>query len=539
MIKEFTKYCIALACAMSPSAMMAHNCSEKPQDSDCQTARWGDLSNGTFANPILNADYSDPDVIRVGDKYYMTCSEFHFMGMPILESDDMVNWKIIGQVFDHIDMPGYSSMEKYGSGSWAPSLRFHDNRYWIYFCTPDEGLFMSTARQPQGPWTPLYNVKHVSGWEDPCPLWDDDGNAYLGHSRLGAGPIIIHRMSPDGTTLLDDGVTVYEGPVAEGTKLFKKDGLYYMSIPEGGVGTGWQTVLCSDNIYGPYEARRVLETGSTDVNGPHQGALVDTPDGEWWFYHFQSTGALGRVLHLQPVKWDGRFPEIGADYDSNGVGEPVAVCAKPKTGKSVNPTSPRMTDNFDNGCPGIQWQFNHNPDYSRFAPEMRDGWFAVKPLKVDRLRMARNQITQKITGYRSNATACLDYGSMHAGDRAGLECIGNRHTGLGVMVDTDNKPVLYSENNGEVTRILTLDSHSGSRLLLRLEADVEKGCFQFLYSIDGKEFVTAGEPFEMRDGDWKGCRTGLYTYTVADDDSLAGYAFFDYFKYEHDGPKQN
>ena len=198
--------------------------------------RWGDLGDGTFANPILNGDYSDPDVIRVGRKYYMTCSEFHFMGMNILESDDMVNWKIIGRIFDRMDLDGYSGMNKYGNGSWAPALRYHDGKFWMYVCTPNEGLFMSTATDPAGPWSPLYQVKNVSGWEDPCPLWDEDGQAYIGRSQLGGGPIIIHKMSADGKTLLDDGRKVYEGPTAEGTKLFLKDGYYYISIPEGGVG---------------------------------------------------------------------------------------------------------------------------------------------------------------------------------------------------------------------------------------------------------------------------------------------------------------
>lgn len=220
--------------------------------------RWGDLGDGTYANPILNGDYSDPDVIRVGSKYYMTCSEFHFMGMPILESDDMVNWRIIGQVFGSIDLPGYSDMTKYGNGTWAPALRYHDGKYWIYVCTPNEGLFMTTADNPAGPWAPLHCVKAVSGWEDPCPLWDDDGQAYLGRSQLGGGPIIIHRMSADGRTLLDEGRTVYEGPVAEGTKMFKKDGYYYLSIPEGGVSTGWQTVLRSKSVYGPYDDKKIV-----------------------------------------------------------------------------------------------------------------------------------------------------------------------------------------------------------------------------------------------------------------------------------------
>ncbi|HEY6900234.1 MAG TPA: glycoside hydrolase 43 family protein, partial [Puia sp.] len=245
------------------------------------TGTWGDQGNGTYINPVLYADYSDPDVIRVDNKYYMVCSEFHYMGMPILESDDMVNWTIAGRIYSRIDLPGYSDFHRFAGGSWAPAIRYHDHKFYVYFCTPDEGLFMSSAEKPEGPWSPLVTVRQIPGWEDPCPFWDEDGKAYLGHSRKGAGPIIIHKMSPDGTTLLDEGVTVYTGPTAEGTKLFKLNGYYYISIPEGGVGTGWQTVLRSKNIYGPYEKKVVLEKGSTPINGPHQGALVATPAGQW------------------------------------------------------------------------------------------------------------------------------------------------------------------------------------------------------------------------------------------------------------------
>jgi beta-xylosidase len=262
------------------------------------TGSWGDQGNGTYINPVLNADYSDPDAIRVGEKYYMVASDFHFMGMQVLESDDMVSWKIIGQVYNKLDFPAYDSMKRYAGGSWAPSIRYHEGKFYVYFCTPDEGLFMSNSGNPAGPWSPLIQVKNIAKWEDPCPFWDEDGKAYLGHSLHGAGPVIIHKMSTDGTQLLDSGVTVYTGPVAEGIKIHKLNGYYYISIPEGGVDKGWQTILRSKTIYGPYEKKVVLEKGSTAVNGPHQGALVETPKGDWWFYHFQSAGALGRVVHL-------------------------------------------------------------------------------------------------------------------------------------------------------------------------------------------------------------------------------------------------
>lgn len=200
-----------------------------------KSGSWGDQGNGTYINPIINADYSDPDVIRVGNKYYMICSEFHYMGMTIQESDDMINWKIIGRIYNRLDFPAYDSFKRYAGGSWAPAIRFHDNKFWVYFCTINEGLFMTNASNPEGPWSPLLLVKNIEKWEDPCPFWDEDGQAYLGHSVHGAGPIIIHKMSADGTKLLDEGKIVYTGPVAEGTKIYKRNNYYYLSIPEGGV----------------------------------------------------------------------------------------------------------------------------------------------------------------------------------------------------------------------------------------------------------------------------------------------------------------
>ena len=274
---------------------------------------WGDTGDGRYLNPVLAADYSDPDAIRVGDKYYMVASDFHFLGMQVLESDDLVNWRLISQIYDRFDLPGWDGNQHYSGGSWAPAIRWHDGKFWVYFCTPEEGLFMSTAENPAGPWEPLHCVKSIPRWEDPCPFWDEDGQAYLGHSLKGAGPIILHRMSPDGKELLDEGVTIYTGPTAEGTKIHKWNGWYYLSIPEGGVKVGWQTVLRSRDIYGPYERKIVLETGSTGINGPHQGAIVDTPDGQWWFLHFQFQDPLGRVVHLQPMHWEEDWPVIGED----------------------------------------------------------------------------------------------------------------------------------------------------------------------------------------------------------------------------------
>jgi len=280
-----------------------------PARDEARVLAWGDQGDGTYRNPVLKADYSDPDVIRVGDDFYLVASDFHYVGIQVLHSRDLVNWEVVGQVFPRLDMhPKYDEMNGYAQGTWAPTLRHHDGRFYVYVCAPYDGLFMWHAEDPRGPWSETVTVKAVERWEDPAPFWDDDGKAYLVHSVLGAGPLILHRMSPDGRTLLDDGVEIYRGKVAEGPKLFKRGGDYYISLPEGGVERGGQTVLRARSLYGPWERRVVLPGGS-----PHQGGLVELPNGEAWFVGFKSTGHLGRVCHLLPVRWgDDGWPVFGA-----------------------------------------------------------------------------------------------------------------------------------------------------------------------------------------------------------------------------------
>lgn len=466
----------------------------------------------------------------------MICSEFHFMGIPVLESDDMVNWTIVGQIYNHIDLPGFSEMKRYGDGSWAPALRYHDGKFWMFVCMPNDGLFMSTATNAAGPWTPLHCVKSAGGWEDPCPLWDDDGQAYVGRSQLGGGPIYIHKMSADGTRLLDDGKKVYEGPVAEGTKLFKKDGYYYISIPEGGVSSGWQTVMRSKNIYGPYESKRVLEMGVTKVNGPHQGALVDTPEGEWWFYHFQSADPQGRVVHLQPVVWEDGFPVIGTDYDKNGIGEPVKVCKKPAVKCDVTPHAPQASDDFSSDKLAIQWQFNHNPANENWSLTSRPGWLEIKALKAESVRDSRNQFTQKTMGYKGEAIIRMDYSAMTEGQRAGLECIGNKFCGAGVLVQKDAgtlTPVVYYENEGQIKLIKTIEKAGDPVIYIKLVIDALNNKHQFSYSLDGQNYLECGDSFQEGSRDWKGSRVGLYSYNTKEE---GGSAWFDSFEYKFDGP---
>ena len=474
------------------------------------TEGWGDQGNGTYRNPVLNIDFSDPDVIRVGHKYYMVASDFHFLGMQVLESDDMVNWQYISQIYNRFDEPGWNKNKHYAGGSWAPAIRYHDGLYYVYFCTPEEGLYMSTAKDPHGPWAPLHLVKRVPKWEDPCPFWDEDGQAYLGRSKHGAGPIIVHRMSADGKQLLDEGTTVYEGPIAEGTKFMKRNGYYYLIIPEGGVGTGWQTVLRAKNIYGPYERKIVLEQGSTKVNGPHQGALVDTPDGSWWFYHFQEIPVIGRVVHLQPVRWQDDWPLMGVDYDGNGIGEPVSEWQKPI------PSSlhflPQTDDDFNSPTLGLQWQWNHNPVDTHWSLKEREGWLTLKAMPADSLKLCRNMLTQKVVGYQSESTTLL---TASGNCYAGLFCSGNTFRGVGLC----EKGVFVEAHR---KRKVVLKGQF-AKLWVRVQNDCIANRHQFFYSTDGIHFIKIGDAFPMRSGYWKGIRVGVFCY------GKSGNASFDEF----------
>ena len=490
-----------------------------------QLQSWGDQGDGTYKNPVICADFSDPDVIRVNGKYYMVASDFHFLGMQVLESEDGVNWRYTSQIYSRFDMPGWDTMTHYAGGSWAPAIRYHNGMFYVYFCTPDEGLFMSTAKSAHGPWSPLHCVRSVAKWEDPCPFWDDDGQAYLGRSRHRAGPIIVHRMSTDGRQLLDEGVTVYTGPVAEGTKFMKRNGYYYLIIPEGGVGTGWQTVLRARNIYGPYERRIVLEQGSTTINGPHQGALVEGANGEWWFYHFQETPVLGRIVHLQPVRWENDWPVIGQDLDGNGIGEPVEKWRKPAidsglaTAGAVQDTANNDTqfylqqsDDFDWAL-GLQWQWNHNSVDTHWSLTERKGWLTLHALPADSLKQCRNQLTQKVIGYHSMATTLVQ---RKGNCRAGLLLSGKYFRSIGLS----NEGIFIEV--GGVQRIVRHGKFK--KAYFRVDIDAEKNQHQFYYSLDGKYYEQGGEPFSLKGGYWKGIHIGLFCY------GPDGYAQFDYFR---------
>lgn len=329
-----------------------------------------DQGDGTYQNPILYTDYSDPDVIRAGDDYFMVASSFcNVPAVPLLHSRDLVNWKVINYVMEKLPFERYDQ-PVHGCGTWAPSIRYHDSFYYVFVPFPDEGIMMCCTKNPWGKWSEPSFVKRACGWIDPCPFWDEDGKAYMvnafAKSRIGFKSMLyISEMDPKCGEILNDGKFVYDGhetqPTIEGPKMYKRNGWYYIFAPAGGVATGWQTVLRSRNVYGPYEERIVMHQGDSPVNGPHQGGWVETQTGESWFVHFQDVGNAGRIIHLQPMHWKDDWPVIGEDLEHTGCGTPVLRHKKPDVGAEYPICSPAESDFFEEKCLGLQWQWNGNP----------------------------------------------------------------------------------------------------------------------------------------------------------------------------------
>ncbi|MCG7347238.1 glycoside hydrolase family 43 protein [Sphingomonas sp. ACRSK] len=501
----------------------------------------------TFRNPILFADYSDPDVIRVGTAYYMVSSSFHFSpGIPILRSYDLVHWTIIGSVLPRLpfapeyDMPGPHSLTdkiskpvggtRYAGGVWAPSIRHHNSRFYVYWATIDEGVFMATAGDPAGPWSKPVQVIDERMLEDPCPFWDEDGTAWLVHSRHGAGPLILHRMSADGTRVLDKGEVIVEDkanlPILEGPKFYKRNGWYYIFAPIGGVEKGQQVALRARNIRGPYEWRVVLEQGSTRLEGPHQGGWIETPSGEGWFAHFNSTGAFGRIVHLQPVRWVDDWPVMGRPLAGKTSGEPMMTPPRPNTGHA--PTRDRLQDSDEFSAPklGLQWAWNHNPDDERWSLSARPGWLRLEAGEAQHLVTARNTLTQVLQGPESRITARIDLSHMADGQRAGLTLFGVRPSWIGAVRERGaTHLVLAREGEEQAGPRLTADT-------IELRAEVGRDqTVRYSYRLGTGGFTPLGDAIPLaRFSWWKGSRPALFTFNKR---APSGRIDVDWFHVDH------
>jgi beta-xylosidase len=472
----------------------------------------------TYRNPILFADYSDPDVIRDGNNYYLVASSFAFVpGIPILQSTDLVHWTIVAHVIPRIEInPAYDMVggNRYGRGVWAPAIRKHNGLFYVYFPTPDEGIFVSTASKITGPWSKPVAVIAQAGLEDPCPFWDDDGNAYLIHSKKGAGPLILHRMAPDGLSVLDDGKEIVRDPASlptlEGPKLYKRDGYYYIFAPFGGVSTGSQVVLRSKSVYGPYEHRVVLQQGVTSINGPHQGGYVETPSGQGWFLHFQSRGAHGRIDHLEPVRWEDDWPIVGDAPAGATAGQPVASAPIPDHPGKPSTQHPQTSDDFTTTVLGPQWEWNHNPDDTHWSLTERRGYLRLKPTFASDVLAARNTLTQTMQDNAFDFTARLDLSGMKDSDHAGIAMFEQSPSGLQIVQTAGVRSLSFFPARDSTPAPTPLSS---STIQLRVHIDGDTATY--FYSLDdGHTFQPIASPTRIAFSWWKGARPSLFTYTT-------------------------
>ena len=535
-----------------------------------ESATWNpNLPGGKYKNPVINADYSDPDVCRVGNDFYMTSSSFAcFPGLQILHSTDLVNWKIIGAALtdDYPVLPEFRGTNldwrkriQHGNYVWAPSIRHHDGWFYIYWGDPDQGLFMTKTQNPADTWSKPVCVKPGKGMIDCCPLWDEDGKAYISHgcagSRAGVKSVLfVAPMSADGTTVTGPSRIVYDGhedqPTIEGTKFYKRNGYYYIMSPAGGVKYGWQVILRSRNPFGPYEEYVGLAQGKSKINGPHQGAWIDTPYGEDWFLHFQDKHAYGRVVHLQPAKWVNDWLVIGDDRDGDGCGDPVTQWKKPAL-KATENVQPREDDEFSATDLGLQWQFEG--PYSHYwyfcdANKSKLRLYGIQqPENYTNLADMQNTLMQKFPAENFTVTSKLKFipnpGNKNKGEEAGFIIKGLDYAAIkfvttkegcfmrfvkckdamkgGKEVVETEMPMTLVEQEKPYTQRYAVDDipqprHATQDIYVRAvvkSAGIGNGITssaQFYYSTDGKKFTKIGSPFTVKEGKWIGAKVGYF-----------------------------
>ncbi|MFT3831079.1 MAG: glycoside hydrolase 43 family protein [Opitutaceae bacterium] len=504
--------------------------SHPPSPAATDFAPWhSDQGHDEFRNPVLFLDFPDPDGIRVGDEYFLVCSTFaHEPGLLLLRSRDLVNWRAVGHALPRLAPAEFFAHPRRGCGVWAPALRHHAGRFWIFFPDPDFGIYVTTAEDFAGPWSPPVLVKAGKGLIDPCPLWDDDGSAYLIHgwakSRSGINNVLtLHRLQPDASGVLDAGKVIIDGAAfpgchtLEGPKLYKRAGWYYVFAPAGGVATGWQSVFRSRSIWGPYEERRVLAQGATPINGPHQGAWIETAAGDSWFLHFQDRAVFGRILHLQPMRWreDG-WPVIGAAAADALCGEPVLRHAKPVICGDVTPSAPfPASDDFAGATLGLQWQWEARHEPHWYSLTALPGTLRLFTQKASSLWDAPNVLTQRVLGPRSTVATALTFAPAAVGERAGLVVMGRDYTWIGlqqtphgVRVVRGTCPRADTGNREEVLEFgpFVASGHVQVRVQVAEGAPWEIG-----YSLDaGATWTPLGAAFAAREGIWVGARLGLF-----------------------------
>ncbi|KPK85322.1 MAG: hypothetical protein AMS27_07625 [Bacteroides sp. SM23_62_1] len=484
-----------------------------------------DNGDGTYTNPLIPADFPDPDVILVDDTYYMvTTTMFVFPGVTVLKSHDLVNWEYCSNAVPRFDFsPCYDldGCNRYSHGQWATSIKYHNGRFYLLFITLDEGGFLCSAVNPEGPWEIR---KLPRGFYDPGLFFDDDGRIYVAH---GYGEISITELDSNFAPK-DEDVLVYTGDIRdglEGTHVYKINGYYYLYCTYGGL-DGIQVALRSKKIYGPYEQKVVIRDTTPGVNfGIHQGALVKTQTGEWWTILFVDSGPFGRFPSLQPVTWIDEWPMVGVD------GKAVVNCKKPNVGKDYPEKDLPVSDEFDETTLGMQWGWNHNPDPDRWSLTQRPGYLRLTTAKVvTSLREARNTLTQRpFARYDQTIPTAgvtrMEVDHMKNGDIAGLAVFQDPYAYIAVKQDKGSKQLIMV-NNGEIIASAPVEDNT---IYLRTIASNHTRKATFEYSFDNKTFMALGDELSMRFSlkIFTGNKFCLFNFATKE---TGGYVDFDWFR---------
>ena len=491
---------------------------------------WGDQGDGTFVNPILPADYSDIDAIRVGDDYFAVSSTFAYSpGVIVLHSKDLVNWTIAGHAVADVTaispQMNFDKMGRYGRGVWAGAMRFHAGRFWIYFGDPDDGFFVTSAEKAAGPWEPVKQLWKTKGWDDPCPFWDDDGQGYFVCTNFADGyKIHLFKLTADNTALVDGWDRVlHQSKGSEATKLYKINGVYYHYYsevkPEGRVAM----MNRSRSLDGPWETRQLQHVNKRVDKEPNQGGLIEGPGGRWWFLTHQGTGDWeGRAMCLLPVNWTDGWPILG-EPGADGIGNMVWQAKKPVVGMPT--TAPATDDPFAGPQLGAQWEWNHQPRADRWSLTERPGFLrlhAFRPLKPEDLKSAGNVLTQRVLRTAGgDAAVKLDVSGMADGQIAGLGHYAKTSAAIGVRQRAGRRTIAILRDAKETAG----PAVTGDTIWLRSTWNFDGQC-HFAFSTDGRAFEAFGDPYGLTWGHYRGDRVALFSFN---DDADAGVADFTSF----------
>jgi xylan 1,4-beta-xylosidase len=532
-----------LLCAALASALAAAQHVPRPA-SGLSSATWtADNGNGTFTNPLFYDEFSDPDLIRVGDWFYLTGTTMHAMpGLPLLRSHDLVNWEFLGYAADRLDYgPGYRLEDGkgiYGQGIWAPSLRYRDGTFYIFSNVNRRATQVYTATDPRGPWT---HREMRRGLHDLSVLFDDDGKAYAvwGHQDMH-----VAELSADLTDIVPETekiVFAKSAGMGEGAHFYKIDGKYYI-ISANYAGGFRMPAARADHVFGPYEVNQAIsrdeafglagghglkKTGDKFTIEPpqpgksagplHQGGIVLTPAGEWWGFSMMDANAVGRLTALSPVTWEDGWPWFGLPGNP---GRTPRTWVKPKTAATQTRTQAihapfRRSDDFSSTALQPLWQWNHVPVAAKWSLTERPGFLRLHALPAASFWEARNSLTQRAIGPQSSPTVALDVAGMRPGDVAGLGLLNQPYATLGVeKTDAGLAIVLFDQARAATRRLPLAADIKGTRIWLRADCDFLTEQARFSYSLDGKAFQPIGDPFTMvfQLTTFQGVRYALFNY---------------------------